>query len=698
MRLGLLFFVVMLALLACNQPSHSNQSTATSTSDSIQYWANTARNSKTLALNERFNLLNRAYAQNQRLKNKEKKAKNLSRISLAYSFLNDSLNFRKTNRELIELSTEIGDKVAHGEAHWDLGDFVNKSKPDSAYFHYKEAYTLFLDAELGKNKAYPARILQRMANLRENNKDYAGAEKDIIAAIETYKSLGALDRMYQGYNTLGMIQNGLNKFDKAIEYQLRAKEYIQYVPNASQNQYELQNQNNIGAIHLRKGDFEKAYPLFHKLEERCLEIEEIGLLIRKVYASKAISGFKSGQLGAEEAIALLEKSNDGLDSIGDEYNQAKNRQYLAEILFSEDRKPQALENALKARAIAESTGNNDRLLNVLEFLTQADTENSDVHAKAYFQLNEQLQLQERSIQDKFARIQMETDEIIEENESLAKRTELLAGVAIGLLVLGIGIFTIISQRISNQRLKFKQRQQESNQEIYNLMLTQHGKLEEGKKSEQKRVSEELHDGILGQMLGIRLVLSGLNERNDPSAIEQRAELIVKLQELEEEIRTISHELSEAAYKKVHNFIISIGELIGSVSKSSGITISFEHDDHFNWDSLGGDVKINIYRVIQELLQNCVKHAQCESVQVAFQKDKNVLHLTVTDDGIGFDNTRGKHGIGLKNIVSRVKKMGAWLEIEGKPDQGTTVKIKIPNIDLKKQHPKAKNLRKTFMEA
>ena len=105
---------------------------------------------------------------------------------------------------------------------------------------------------------------------------------------------------------------------------------------------------------------------------------------------------------------------------------------------------------------------------------------------------------------------------------------------------------------SNSQLKFKQKQQESNQEIYNLMLSQQGKFEEGKQLEQKRISEELHDGILGEMLGIRLILSGLNEREDQASIDQRAALIEKLRDLEEEIRTISHELNHAAYKKFHN--------------------------------------------------------------------------------------------------------------------------------------------------
>jgi signal transduction histidine kinase len=200
------------------------------------------------------------------------------------------------------------------------------------------------------------------------------------------------------------------------------------------------------------------------------------------------------------------------------------------------------------------------------------------------------------------------------------------------------------------------------------------------------------------MLGIRLVLSGLNERNDPAAIEQRAELIVKLQELEEEIRTISHELNASAYEKVYNFILSVQDLIHTVEKSSNIAIEFDHDKQFEWDSLHSDIKINSYRIVQEVLQNCVKHAQCENIKVAFTNNKNLLNLTVEDDGVGFDNSKAKKGIGLKNIISRVKKMGAQLEIESKASHGTTVIITIPNIDLKKQHPKFKKPRNTVTEA
>ncbi|MEO0572881.1 MAG: sensor histidine kinase, partial [Bacteroidota bacterium] len=695
MRWGIFLLFLWLCNGCSNPPGET--SLQTTAKDSIQIWANTAKNNTKLSLDNRLGLLKQAHLENHQIKNKASQVKNLSRISLAYLGLGDTLNFRKTNTELMTLAKQIGDQVAHGEAHWDLGALLQRSQPDSAFYHFKEAHNLFLNTELEEKNDYPGRMLRAIATVKENSKDYAGAEKDIIAAIELFKKLENKYRLYGGYNTLGDIQTGLNKFDKALEYQLKAKEYIQYAPPDRQARLYLQNQNNIAGIYLYKKDYAQAFELYNQLEEASRKEGNLDLLLQYGYASKAISGFKSGNLSSGEALAFLDKSVTVLDSLGNEYQKARNKQYMAEILWDEKRTEEAIALGVEAKEIAKNTGNNDRLLNVLKFLSQTDSENGAQHAKAYFDLNEQLQLQERTIQDKFARIQMETDEVIEENESLAKRSRLLGGIALGLLVLGIAVFTIISQRISNQRLKFQQKQQESNQEIYGLMLAQHGKMEEGKKSEQKRVSEELHDGILGQMLGIRLVLSGLNERDDPAAVEQRAELIVKLQELEEEIRTISHELNASAYEKVHNFILSLQDLMATVQKSSKIKVDFQPDNQFEWDSLHSDIKINSYRITQELLQNCVKHAQCKNVNVVFQKNKNSLNLTIRDDGVGFDDSKAKKGIGLKNIISRVKKMGAQLEIKSQPTKGTEVIITIPNIDLKRQHPKPKSKRNTVVE-
>lgn len=679
--------------------SNSNGTIAASEKDSVSVWLRWATDSVALSKEQKTSYLQKAFTHIVEHQKNSLQIDNLVKTSYACLILKDTANFKKVNATLLKKAKQKDDHKAHGMAHWDLADFYKHTKPDSAYYHYREAYLQFSKAELvEKLEDYPARMLYAMASIKESSKDYVGAEQDAIMAIELFKKFDSKAYLFRSYDLLAIIQNGLEKFDMALEYHKKAKTYIKSAKPHKQYEFSTRNVNNTAYTYLRSKNYKKAFELFNNLEKEDSLYFKKPRLYAQVLASKAYSNFKNGSIEYDSILAKMSKSSHILDSLGDRYTRARNDQYVAEIFAKTGDTVKAVTSGLLAKQLAEETKNNDRLLSSLKLLTTLDTDNSAQHAKAYFTLSEKLHLEERAIQDKFARIQMETDEIMEENEALAKRTELLAGIAIGLLVLGIGVFTIISQRISNQRLKFEQRQQESNQEIYSLMLKQHGKMEEGKKSEQKRVSEELHDGILGQMLGIRLILSGLNERNDPSAVEQRGELIEKLQELEEEIRTISHELNASAYEKVYNFILSLQDLVKTVKKSSKISIDFEYDNHFEWDSLHSDIKINSYRVIQELLQNCVKHAQCKNVNVTFKKTKNSLNLTVKDDGIGFDDSKTKKGIGLKNIISRVKKMGAQLKIESQTSKGAKVTIVIPNIDLKRQHPKSKNSRNTVLEA
>ncbi len=644
-------------------------------SDSIDIWLKWAKNSTTLNRDSRLLLYKKAI-------NSAKTSNPEALADISYSVLQskDSILFKKINREIIKISNKIEAKKAHGLSHWDLADYYEDSQPDSAFYHYQEAYNILSNMELDASSAhYPGSILIDIGNLKDGIKDHVGAERDIIQAIKYFNKTERPDKLFIAYNSLGIAQNGMKKFDKGLEYHHKAREYIPFTPSNRHFDFQNTNANNIASIYLRKKDFQKAFELYSVLERTdSLRLKRPNLYA-KVLGSRAYAGFMSSQGDYKTIEQGFVKSNMILDSIGYNYGKARNYEYHARVLAAKKDTLAAIQKALVARNIAKETKNNDRLLSSLQLLTTLDKRNSAIYARSYFDLSETLQLQERSIQDKFARIRMETDEIIEENETLSRQKQLYGGIALGLLVFGIGVFTIISQRISNQRLKFKQKQQESNQEIYNLMLSQQGKIEEGKKSEQKRVSEELHDGILGQMLGIRLILSGLNDRTDEAAVLQRGELIEKLRELEEEIRTISHELNAAAYEKVDNFTSAIKELIQNISDSAAVRITFEYDKALNWDQLKGDFKINLYRIIQECIQNCVKHAKCENIVVNFFNKEKMLHLTISDDGIGFNTAKGKKGIGLRNITSRVKKLHGQLKIDSKNNIGTVVTIDLPMV-------------------
>lgn len=251
------------------------------------------------------------------------------------------------------------------------------------------------------------------------------------------------------------------------------------------------------------------------------------------------------------------------------------------------------------------------------------------------------------------------------------------GIAVGFFLLGLSVYVIINQRARNQKLVFQQQQQANNQEIFNLMLAQKQKVDEVKRMEQKRISEELHDGVLGKMLGARMVLTGLNKKSDDEAIKERSEAIKALKNVENEVRSISHELSHTAYEKLNNFVNSIETLLSSTKENVNINTIFNYEEDEDWDSIRGDIKINVYRIIQETLQNSIKHSNCENFFINFERNEDFFNLTIKDDGKGFKSNGKKKGIGIRNITSRVSKLSGTWTLDSAPGKGTFISIQIP---------------------
>src|SRR6056297_2553455 len=232
----------------------------------------------------------------------------------------------------------------------------------------------------------------------------------------------------------------------------------------------------------------------------------------------------------------------------------------------------------------------------------------------------------------------------EQKEILSRQNQIWAALAVGFFLLGLAIYIIVVQRVKNQKLRFQQQQQANNQEIFNLMLTQKQKVDEVKRIEQKRISEELHDGVLGKMLGARMVLTGLNKKTGDEVIEARMEAIKALKNVEEEVRSISHELSHTAYQKINNFVNSIDTLLSSAKDNANISTTFNYDEDEDYDALKGEIKINVYRMIQETLQNAIKHSGCNNFFVNVERSDEYLIVQMGDDGKGLNLDKERRGI------------------------------------------------------
>ena len=674
LRFFLVTLVIIFGQFILGQKKNLNQSEITN--DSINKIVRLFQN-KTDKPEDDFLWLKQAYAYANSLNDEQLKLKLVSKLSFKGIRAKDTALFRRINRAAIGMGRILNDSIVLAEAHWDLAVFFKRRAVlDSAYFHYYEAQKIY---DLKENYLNSGKLLLYIANIQESVKDYVGAETNLILAIERLKQTDSHRDLFETYNDLGVVSEDLKQYSKAIAYFNQARTYLDKLDNDTS--YLLRLKNNLGIVYRESGAYEKAIEKFEEVVGTP-NVDKINLkLYAKTLNNLALCKIRIGDtVGAEDKIKRSIVINDSLESgslVSSYYS-------MAELRLLQKDTSASIEWAEKSLQLAQKNENNKRILENLAFLARIDDEKASDYAQHYIALTDSLQLEERKIRNKFARIRFETDEFIAENEELAEEKEVLSqqkqmwtGIALGFFLLGLSVYIIIHQRAKNQKLRFLQQQQENNEEIFNLMLAQKQQVNEVKRMEQKRISEELHDGVLGKMLGARMVLTGLNKKTDSEAIKERSSAIVALKDVENEIRSISHELSHSAYTRIHNFVNSIEALLQSAKGNNSINTIFNYDENEDWDSLVGDVKINVYRIIQETLQNAVKHAVCKNFFVNFERIDNEFVVTMRDDGKGFKFEKEKKGIGMRNIRSRVNKLNGNWKISSKPGNGTTIQVQIP---------------------
>ncbi|PKA96587.1 signal transduction histidine kinase [Flavobacteriaceae bacterium MAR_2009_75] len=675
---GLFFNLAIALLISSCQPTNDQKSNLESKEiDSIMSLINYGRNNN-LNHSKRLDFLQKAEDYTKNLSNDSIQTILTAKISYSYFKLRDSIKFFNLNSKTIELAQVSKDSVVFADAHWDRAAFFNsQAVPDSAFYNYSKAQKIY--ENLGKDFE-SARMLYNMALTQSKVGDYTGSEINTIRAIEILKPLNKNLHLYNCYNNLGSVTKELKEFERAIEYYSTALEYQKKIER--ENNYESSLNNNIGVVYQEQGRYKESIAYFQKViqEKSLLKTEP------KLYAL-AQSHLAFSKLKISSKFDVSEDLNSSikiLDSIDNNPGLARAYFNFAEYHLIQKDTQRAISYANRSKDYAEQANNNERILLNLQLLAKLEPEKSTAHIREYISLNDSLQQVERQARNKFARIRFETDEFIAENLLLARQKQLWTGIAVAVLLLGLMSYFILDQRAKNQKLRFQQEQQAANQEIFNLMLAQNQKVEEAKKLEQKRISEELHDGVLGSMLGARMVLTGLNKKNDTEAESQRKKAIDSLQNVEKEIRAISHELSHAAYQKINNFIRSIDDLLKTVQVSGNFDYNFYYDKDYDWDGIKGVTKINLYRLIQESLQNSVKHANCKKVTIDLGVHDDMLIATITDDGKGFKTKKGKKGIGMRNMASRIEKLNGNWEIKSTVGKGTSVVFKIPVKNLTPQ--------------
>lgn len=252
-----------------------------------------------------------------------------------------------------------------------------------------------------------------------------------------------------------------------------------------------------------------------------------------------------------------------------------------------------------------------------------------------------------------------------------KRTErnLVSAIVISVLIV---LFSFLVSLILHHRRKTAEKLM-AEEEKHQRRITQ--EVISAQEKEREEIGHELHDNINQVLTSVKLYLE--MALYTP---EMREELIAKSKNLVEgsikEIRGLSHELS-APTLGTRSLVDSIEALIETVSNSSGLKISFDHSSCYT--SLAMNQKLAIYRIIQEQLNNVVKHANATSVSIILSQKEHNTTLFIRDNGKGFNTFERRNGIGLNNIISRTKVFDGMVEIESAPGKGCRLIVHMPII-------------------
>lgn len=600
----------------------------------------------------------------------------VNRYYVAFDYFNlKELNkYKSVISSTLDIAIQEHDSMNMARSFFYLGDYYyNVNLNDSAYYNFYQAEKLFF--KLKKNKLIGKSYIKK-AQTQIKEKDYLGCEKSAVTALNYIRIEGDKVLEYDAYNILGLSCLEIKDFERSLDYFNKMLRIANEVNIEEYYQTKALALLNIGKVYQQKDNHREALNYFENAIKEPNLYNEMPSWYGIILDEMTYSKFKLGKIENSandfyKALQILKVSNNIPNIFGCKIHISEYYESLGKI-----------DSARKYADLAYELSKDSKIINLqlkaLNQLTSINPENANAYSKEYLTLNDSVLKMERSVAEKFARIEYETDEFKRQKEQLALQNRniiLFALLAVFIVVL---LYIIRDQRSRNKFFRLREEQQKANEEIYNLMLSQQKKLDEVVIKEKQRIGQELHDGVLGRLFGARLNLDSLNRKGDELAIAGRDHYISELKFIEQDIREISHELSREKFALINNFVAILTNLFEEQKNLSGKTdLKYSIDQAIIWDRVDNDLKINLYRIVQESLQNINKYAKAKNVSVNLLKDADHLHVTILDDGIGFDVSKKSKGIGLQNISSRVETCKGTFEIKSKPGKGTTITIDLP---------------------
>ncbi len=505
--------------------------------------------------------------------------------------------------------------------------------------------------------------------------DYEKAAMLFFTAARIYEQAGKEQPLAYVYNDIAKLYRKNRDLKRAGDHYEKALSIFRSLKDSSGIQMIL---NESGVVYEYQGNYAEALKRYNASLQIAKRLnDEMG--------KSWCYSFMAGVYVLQSKYELAENYN--LQSLAirqklqDTFSLAASYSDLG-ILYSAWNKPErATYYFEESNKIAERMGYKELLSNNYAEMSKLANVNGDYKtALDYFtwhtQLKDSIFTSQKNRQAEELSTLYETDkkeqQIQVQQLTIKKRNLLIAVIS------GISLLALLVAYLLYNRYKWKQ-QAEMHSEILKQQELAARSVLEAEEKERSRIAKDLHDGVGQMMSAARMNLSSFYNNMQLKDDTQNKSLYNIIQLVDDsckEVRAVSHSMMPAALLS-KGLPDAVDELVSKIN-SNALKVNF-HSEGFD-QRLDSNTETILYRVIQECVNNSIKHAAATELDISLIKDADGISVTIEDNGKGFEYNMDKEdeGIGLKNIGSRILFLRGTVDFNSAPGKGTLVAIHVPN--------------------
>lgn len=542
--------------------------------------------------------------------------------------------------------------------------------------HFDSSLVLNLESvELAKKSGSPLDIAKCIQNVGVSwyyLQDYEKSTEHYLQAVPYFEKAKDTFRLSILYSNIGLVFREAKLFDKALEYHQKALKLSRQLNDPYETGLTL---TNIGIVYSDLKQYGKAEAVLTEALQLARQtnddylMEQVLLNITNLYLKKR--EYPQVKNYAEGALQYSKKLGDSLVIAVSLYS-------LAQEAFHRSDFSAASSFASEGLAIAAQKNFKEQQEILHEFMASLALVKKDIAAYTRYKgvadslseilLAETVQKNVQQLDKKFE-TEKKNNEIIQlarDKKVKALWNYLLAGIAGSLIII-----SLFAYRTYRQRQKLQEQQIAELEKEKQLLATQ--SLLKGQEEERSRMAKDLHDGLGGLLSGVKLQLGAMKGNLILSEEHGRifTNALNKLDASIHEMRRVAHNMMPEALMKL-GLQQALQDYCDGLAEGQPFTINSEFYGLEN--RMDPSTEVVIYRIVQELVNNAVKHSGASSILAQVMRHNNNLTITVEDNGKGFDKEEMTHGSGLKNVRSRVDYLKGNLDIKTMPGQGASIHI------------------------